>query len=35
MAMHPPKSAPSPLLFLGYVLAALGAFMVLHYKPSS
>jgi len=35
MAMHPPKTAPSPLLFLGYVLAALGAFMVLYYKPAS
>jgi hypothetical protein len=35
MAMHPPKNAPSPLLFVGYLLAALGAFMVLYYKPAS
>ena len=32
---HPPKSAPSPMLYLGFLLAALGAFMVLHYKPQS
>lgn len=34
MAMHPPKNAPSPLLYLGYVLAALGGGLVLYYKPS-
>jgi hypothetical protein len=33
MWQHPPKTAPNPLLFLGYALAALGAYMVLHYKP--
>jgi hypothetical protein len=33
MWQHPPKVAPNPLLFLGYALAALGAYMVLHYKP--
>ncbi len=32
---HPPKTAPSPMLYLGFVLAAAGAFMVLHYKPQS
>jgi hypothetical protein len=34
MAMHPPKTAPNPLLYLGYVLAAAGGGMVLYYKPS-
>jgi hypothetical protein len=33
MWQHPPKSAPSPLLYLGFVLAALGGYLVLHYKP--
>jgi outer membrane protein assembly factor BamB len=30
---HPPKTAPSPMLYLGFLLAATGAYMVLHYKP--
>lgn len=34
MAMHPPKVAPNPLLYAGYVLAALGAGLVLYYKPA-
>ena len=34
MAAHPPKSAPNPLLYLGFVLAVAGAGMVLYYKPS-
>jgi hypothetical protein len=34
MAMHPPKTAPNPLLYLGYLLAALGGGIVLYYKPS-
>jgi hypothetical protein len=34
MAMHPPKNAPNPLLYLGYLLAALGGGIVLYYKPS-
>jgi hypothetical protein len=33
--LHPPKAAPNPLLYLGFLLAALGAGMVLHYKPQS
>lgn len=32
---HPPKTAPSPMLYLGFLLAATGAYMVLHYKPQS
>jgi hypothetical protein len=34
MWMHPPKTV-NPMLYLGYVLAALGAGMVLYYKPQS
>jgi hypothetical protein len=34
MAWHPPKTAPNPLLYLGFLLAVLGAGMVLYYKPS-
>ena len=33
MWQHPPKTAPSPMLYLGFVLAALGGYFVLHYKP--
>jgi hypothetical protein len=33
-AMHPPKQAPSPMLYLGFVLAAVGAGLVLRYRPS-
>ncbi|HVQ27110.1 MAG TPA: hypothetical protein VMV01_18115 [Planctomycetota bacterium] len=32
---HPPRTAPSPLLYLGFLLAAVGAFMVLYFKPQS
>jgi hypothetical protein len=32
---HPPKTAPSPMLYVGFLLAASGAYMVLHYKPQS
>jgi len=35
MALHPPRTAPSPMLYLGFLLAALGAYMVLHFKPQS
>lgn len=34
MATHPPKTATNPLLYVGFVLAILGAGMVLYYKPS-
>ena len=34
MATHPPKTAPNPLLYLGFLMTALGAGMVLYYKPS-
>jgi len=34
MYMHPPQNAPNPLLWLGYVLVAAGASLVLYFKPS-
>lgn len=35
MWMHPPRTAPNPLLYLGFLLAAAGAGMVLYFKPQS
>ena len=35
MALHPPKSAINPMLYLGFVLASLGAAMVLYFRPTS
>ncbi|MEW5977679.1 MAG: hypothetical protein AB1898_17935 [Acidobacteriota bacterium] len=35
MWSHPPKEAPNPLLYLGFLMAALGAGLVLYFKPSS
>ena len=34
MALHPPKTPPNPLLYVGYLLAAGGAFLVLRFKPA-
>ena len=34
MLTHPPKTAPHPLLYLGFLMTAAGAGMVLYYKPS-
>jgi hypothetical protein len=33
MMTHPPKTAPNPMLYVGFLLAVLGAGMVLYYKP--
>jgi hypothetical protein len=33
--LHPPKTSPNPLLYLGFLLAAIGAGMVLYFKPAS
>jgi len=35
MAMHPPKSAINPMLFVGFALASVGAGMVLYYRPAA
>jgi len=33
MWLHPPKTAPNPLIYVGFLLAAAGAGMVLYFKP--
>jgi hypothetical protein len=33
MYLHPPKVAPHPLLWLGMALVAIGASLVLYFKP--
>ena len=33
MYLHPPKVAPNPILWLGFVLVAVGASLVLYFKP--
>jgi hypothetical protein len=33
--IHPPKTAPNPLLYVGFLLAAIGAGMVLYFRPAS
>ena len=35
MAIHPPKSAINPLLFVGFALASVGAGLVLYYRPTA
>jgi hypothetical protein len=35
MMIHPPKSALNPMLFVGFVLASVGAGMVLYFRPTS
>lgn len=35
MAIHPPKTTPNPLLYVGMVMAAAGAGMVLYFKPAA
>ena len=33
MVVHPPKVAPSPMLYLGFLLASAGAGLVLYFRP--
>jgi hypothetical protein len=33
MGWKPPESSPGPLFYMGLVLAAVGAFMVMRFKP--
>jgi drug/metabolite transporter (DMT)-like permease len=33
MAIHPPKSAINPMLYIGFVLASIGAALVLYFRP--
>ena len=35
MIIHPPKAAVNPMLYVGFVLASLGAGMVLYYRPAA
>ena len=35
MYLHPPKVAPNPLLWVGFILVAVGASLVLYFKPQS
>jgi hypothetical protein len=35
LAVHPPRAAPNPMLYVGFVLAAVGAGLVLYYKPAA
>ena len=35
MIIHPPKSSVNPLLYLGFLLTAAGAGMVLYFRPQS
>ena len=35
MAIHPPKQPLSPLLFLGFLFASVGAALVLYYRPAA
>jgi len=35
MALHPPKSAINPLLYVGFLLASIGAALVLYFRPQS
>jgi hypothetical protein len=35
IAAHPPKNAPGPMLYLGFVITAVGAAMVLYFRPTS
>ena len=35
MLIHPPKAAINPMLYLGFVLASVGAAMVLYFRPTA
>ena len=35
MIVHPPKTAPNPMLYLGFLLASVGAGMVLYFRPAA
>ena len=35
MMVHPPRTAPSPMLYVGFLLAAAGAAMVLYFRPTA
>src|SRR3954471_2928213 len=35
MVLHPPKDGVNPMLYLGFLLASLGAGMVLYFRPAA
>jgi hypothetical protein len=35
MVIHPPKSAINPMLYVGFLLASVGAAMVLYFRPAA
>jgi hypothetical protein len=35
MAIHPPKAAINPMLYLGFALASIGAGLVLYFRPAA
>jgi hypothetical protein len=35
MTIHPPKAAINPMLYVGFLLASIGAAMVLYFRPTS
>ena len=35
MAIHPPKAAINPLLYVGFALASIGAGLVLYFRPTA
>jgi hypothetical protein len=35
MVIHPPKTALNPMLFVGFVLASIGAGLVLYFRPTA
>jgi hypothetical protein len=35
MAIHPPKTAINPMLYIGFVLASIGAALVLYFRPAA
>ncbi|MAM83158.1 MAG: hypothetical protein CL472_00560 [Acidobacteria bacterium] len=35
MTLHPPKISPHPLVYVGFVLASVGAGMVLYFRPQA
>lgn len=35
MATHPPKTPPSPMLYVGFLVTAIGAATVLYFRPAA
>jgi hypothetical protein len=35
MVLHPPKASINPMLYVGFLLASIGAAMVLYFRPAA